>query len=94
MENKSSRLVINTSYRSRMRISRPVARVLATAYYNLSIYAGCNNKSEREARDVSLERAMFLGGLDADMQLTDLGMRMLVSYVEAKERMMKEGWAK
>lgn len=80
MKHKTSRLIVNTSYRSKLKIKRPVARVLAMAYYGLDLYSGCRGDLQRMARAVTLERALLLGALNENKELTDLGMKMLIMF--------------
>lgn len=75
-------LEVATSLRNRMRIKRSVARVLANAFYGLDLYAGCA-KSElaKEARAITIQRALLIGGINDRNQITPIGIRMLVNYV-------------
>ena len=67
------------SLRNKMRVSQPVARVLAMAYYGLDLYAGCH-PYKREARTQTIQKAFVMGGLDDQNRLTGIGLKMLTAY--------------
>lgn len=71
---------ITLTLRNKMRVSRPIARVLAIAYYGLNPFAGCHSESTRETRKVNMYRAFVMGGLDDEDRLTKIGFKMLQAY--------------
>lgn len=81
------KLEVATSLRNRMRVRRPVAKVLANAFYGLDLYAGCpDNQLAKEARAITIHRAFLLGGINDQHQITPIGIRMLQMFCKKQKR--------